>query len=259
MKVSPLIEYVLHLADSALILGHRNSEWTGHGPILEQDIALSNISLDLIGQSRNFYQYAAKLINIENDSTETTEDSLAYLRDVWDFRNYQLVEQPNGHWGYTILRQYFFSCFQYYLFNQLREDKDETMAAIAVKSLKETTYHLKWSAEWVIRLGDGTSESNANMKQALQELWPFTSEFFKPAEYEKSPGSTGLIADMGVIQEKWNAHVQSTLREATIHGSIPETKAPVRMNGKEGIHTEHLGYILAEMQFLQRAYPNCEW
>src|SRR6476659_4924304 len=167
-------EFLLHLADNALVLGHRNSEWTGHGPILEQDIAISNIALDLIGQARNFYQYAAQL----SGKSEVTEDTFAYLRDAWDFKNCLLVEQTNGDWAKTILRQFFFSTYQYYFYQQLEQSSDTQLSAIAEKSLKEVTYHLKWSAEWVIRLGDGTEESNKRMVFALDELWKFTEELF---------------------------------------------------------------------------------
>src|ERR1022692_4670052 len=186
-----LIHYTLHLADNSLILGHRNSEWTGYGPVLEQDIAISNIALDLIGQSRNFYQYAAKLINGStsqpiNLSTHqhATEDTLAYLRDVNEFKNCLLLEQQNGDWAKTVLRQFFFSAYQYFLYRQLQNSKDETLAAIAEKSLKEVTYHLRWSSEWVIRLGDGTEESHHRMQVALDEVWPFTGEMFAPSADE---------------------------------------------------------------------------
>ena len=158
--------YTLHLADNALVLGHRNSEWSGHGPILEQDIAISNIALDLIGQARNFYQYAAQL----SGQKDLTEDSFAYLHDAWDFKNCLLVEQPNGDWAKTILRQFFFSAYQYYFYQQLQQSTDAQLCAIAEKSLKEVTYHLKWSAEWVIRLGDGTAESKMRMLNALDDL-----------------------------------------------------------------------------------------
>src|SRR4026209_570191 len=183
-----LIDYTLHLADNSLILGQRNSEWCGHGPVLEQDIAITNISLDLIGQARNFYQYAAHLINNLKKSESSkvspgggdlegaSEDTLAYLRKEREFKNCLLVEQPNGDWGQTILRQFFFSQYQYLLFQQLQNSKDEQLAAIAEKSLKEVTYHLRWSSEWVIRFGDGTDESHKRMQKAVDELWRYTGE-----------------------------------------------------------------------------------
>ncbi len=260
MATHQLINYTLHLADNALILGHRDSEWTGHGPILEQDIAISNIALDLIGQARNFYQYAAQLINGSQLQAESaTEDSLAYLRDAIDFKNCLLIEQPNGDWAKTILRQFFFSAYQYYLYQQLKSSSDETLAAISEKSLKEVIYHLTWSSEWVIRLGDGTTESRNRMLQALDELWKFTGELFINTAYEKQIAETGIGVDASSIKPKWIEKVNKIFAEAT----LPEVKnisegRPV-LNGKEGKHTEHLGYILAEMQFLQRAYPGCEW
>ncbi len=241
-----LINYTLHLADNALILGQRNSEWCGHGPVLEQDIAITNISLDLIGQSRNFYQYAAKLIG--NDATE---DSLAYLRKEREFKNCLLVEQPNSDWAHTILRQFFFSLYQYLLFEKLQDCKDKHLAAIAEKSLKEVTYHLRWSSEWVIRLGDGTKESHSRMLKAIDELWRYTGEIFMPADYEKETG-----IDFDEIKIAWNEKVKAIFDEATL--SIPE-KIFMQKGGKDGKHTEHLGYILTELQYLQRAYPGCEW
>ena len=249
--LSPKIKYLLYLADNALILGHRNSEWCGHGPILEQDIALTNISLDLVGQARNFYQYAAS--EIGND---TTEDSLAYLRDVREFRNCLITELPNGDWGQTILRQFFFSTYQYFLYTALKECADEQLAAIAEKSLKEVTYHVRWSSEWVIRLGDGTAESHQRMRTALDNLWNYTGEMLMPSGYEKEMTETLAISGTDGIAEKWHRKINEVLEEATL--AVPESTWS-HQGGKEGLHTEHLGYILAEMQFLQRAYPGAEW
>lgn len=246
-----LINYTLHLADNALILGHRNSEWCGHGPALEQDIAISNIALDSIGQARNLYQYAAVLSN-----NGATEDSLAYLRDVIDFKNLLITELPNGDWAQTTLRQFLFSAYQFYFYQQLEKSADQQLAAIATKSLKEVTYHLRWSNEWVIRLGDGTAESNDKMVKALAEIWNYTGELFIPASYEKELAASGIAVDLAVIQPLWEQKVSAVFAEATI--AIPE-KSFAQKGGKEGIHTEHLGYILAEMQFLQRAYPGAEW
>lgn len=246
-----LINYTLHLADNALILGHRNSEWCGHGPALEQDIAISNIALDSIGQARNLYQYAAVLNN-----NGATEDSLAYLRDVIDFKNLLITELPNGDWAQTTLRQFLFSAYQFYFYQQLEKSADQQLAAIATKSLKEVTYHLRWSSEWVIRLGDGTAESHDKMVKALSEIWNYTGELFLPASYEKELAASGIAVDLAVIQPLWEQKVSAVFAEATI--AIPE-KSFAQKGGKEGIHTEHLGYILAEMQFLQRAYPGAEW
>lgn len=249
-----LFQYVLHLADDVLILGHRNSEWTGHGPILEQDIAISNIALDLVGQARNFYQYAAQLSN--ERGIVATEDSLAYLRDGWDFRNCLLVEQTNGDWAKTILRQFFFSAHQIDLYEQLAKGGDATLAAIGAKAYKEAIYHLRWSSEWVIRLGDGTEESHARMVRALDELWKFTGELHTPAPYELWASGSGTGPDLSLLRPKWEERVKNIFDEAGL--TYPATQW-MQTGGKEGRHTEQLGYILAEMQFLQRAYPECEW
>jgi ring-1,2-phenylacetyl-CoA epoxidase subunit PaaC len=259
----PLITYTLHLADNALILGHRNSEWCGHGPVLEQDIAITNISLDLIGQARNFYQYAATIMNAqkvppigEDLEGAATEDSLAYLRDSRQFRNCLLVEQPNGDWAKTILRQYLFSAYQFYLYQQLQTSKDQQLAAIAEKSLKEVTYHLRWSSEWVIRLGDGTTESHRRMLNALDELWMYTGELFLPAGSEQRLISKGIAGDLAYTRSNWEEKTKEIFTEATL--PYPE-QAFMQNGGKEGKHSEYLGYILADLQFMQRAYPGCEW
>ena len=243
---SSLIDYTLHLADNTLILAQRNAEWCGHGPILEQDIAITNISLDLLGQSRNFYQYAATLTG-----DQASEDSLAYLRKEREFKNCLLVEQPNGDWGQTVLRQFFFSTYQFLLYQKLQEGKDEQLAAIAAKALKEVTYHLRWSSEWVVRLGDGTDESHNRMLKAIDELWRYTGELFMPAAYEKAAG-----IDVSLLHNGWQKKVTEVFAEATL--PVPE-KVFMQSGGKEGIHTEHLGYILAELQYVQRAYPNSLW
>ena len=265
--MNDLFQYTLHLADNALILGHRNSEWTGHGPILEQDIAISNIALDLLGQARNFYQYAAALpVNetlpfMKRIAVKTiTEDTLAYLRDAHEFSNCLLVEQPNGDWGSTILRQFFYSTYQLFFYEQLQHSKDETLAAIAEKALKEVTYHSRWSAEWVIRLGDGTEESHNRMQRAMDDLWKFTGELFIPAPYEISVAAQGAGVDLLPLKSLWHEKVQAVLSEATLTDETGKrAKAWMQTGGKEGRHTEHLGYILAEMQYLQRAYPGSEW
>ena len=254
--MSALIDYTIHLADNSLILGQRNSEWCGHGPVLEQDIAITNISLDLIGQARNFYQYAASLTPSPSTlsgegSNAVTEDTLAYLRKEREYKNCLLVEQPNGDWAQTILRQYLFSQYQFLLLQQLQNNNDEQIAAIATKSLKEVTYHLRWSREWVIRLGDGTEESHTRMLKAIDELWRYTGELFMPADYEKESG-----VDFGELKNDWISKVNGVFTEATL--SVPD-KTYMQSGGKEGKHTEHLGYILTELQFMQRTYPGCEW
>jgi ring-1,2-phenylacetyl-CoA epoxidase subunit PaaC len=250
-----LLNYTLHLADNALILGHRNSEWTGHGPILEQDIALSNISLDLIGQARNYYQYAAQL-----KADGATEDTLAYLRVPSEYKNCLLVEQTNGHWGKTVLRQFFFSVYQYYLYQLLQHSKDQIIGSIAEKALKEVTYHLRWSSEWVIRLGDGTEESRTKMKEALDELWQFTQELFIPAQYETETLKEGIGIDLDLIKARWDEKVYIVLEEATLFNPLENqvTKNHKQL-GKEGKHSQYLDDLLSEMQVLQRTYPGCDW
>ncbi len=243
-----LINYTLHLADNSLILGQRNSEWCGHGPILEQDIAITNISLDLIGQARNFYQYAAQL-----SGDDSTEDSMAFLRTEREYKNCLLVEQPKGDWAQTILRQYLFSQYQYLLFQQLQNCKDEQIAAIAAKSLKEITYHLRWSKEWVIRLGDGTEESHNRILKAIDELWRYTGEMFIPVFYEKEMG-----IDFNKIKDEWHLKINTVFSEASLISPSGGTIF-MQTGGKEGKHTEHLGYILTELQYMQRTYPGCEW
>lgn len=268
-----LIDYTLHLADTNLILSQRNAEWCGHGPILEQDIALTNIALDLLGQSRNFYQYAAGLINIHSGyligagispyllpRRAITEDNLAYLRTERVFKNLLMVELPKGDWAQTILRQFLYSSFQQLAYVRLREIGPQQLRAIAEKSLKETNYHLKWSGEWVIRLGDGTPESRQRMLKAIVDLWPYTGEFFIPAPYE-TVDVTGF--EPASLKQQWLVQVAVVLKEATIwkETAQKEEKPGVFMHkgGKTGIHTEHMGYVLAEMQYLQRTYPGAEW
>lgn len=251
-----LENYTLFLADSSLIMGHRLSEWTGHGPMLEQDIAISNIALDLIGQARNFYQYAAEIRNQIDPGKTITEDDLAYLRDANEFKNLLITELPNGDWANTIGKIFFFSNWQFYFYKKLIEATDEQLSAIAEKSLKEVTYHLKWSSEWVIRLGDGTGESKKRMQNAINELWSYTGEMFTAAEFETDE-QKHLGIDVSNIKSNWMDKVKKVIEEATL--SLPLENAWMHSGGKRGIHTEHLGFILAEMQFLQRAYPGLEW
>jgi len=257
--------YALHLADNALILAQRNAEWTGHGPVLEQDIAVTNISLDLLGQARNFYQYATVLFNGFSDKQkeevnqfiprlwkeyhrELQEDDLAFLRDEHQYLNLLITELPRGDWAQAVLRQFFFSAFQFYLYQQLQNNTDQQLAAIAGKSIKEVTYHLRWSAEWVIRLGDGTEESNDRIKNALADQWSFTGELFMPHDYE--------LIDVNTLRESWTKKIEDILSQA---GLVLPKQTWMQSGGKAGKHTEHLGYLLAEMQYLQRAYPNSTW
>lgn len=248
------INFILSLADANLILSQRNAEWCGHGPVLEQDIAITNITLDLLGQARNFYQYAARLINETSNMPGhiATEDSLAYRRTEREFKNILLCELPKGDWAQTVLRQYFYSAFCKGLYFQLLQSQDQSLAAIAEKSLKEVNYHVRWSGEWVIRLGDGTAESKQRIKQALQFLWPYTGEMFMPADFENNNG-----IDLASIKKQWLLDVQTILEEATLQ--MPAEHIFMQSGGKSGTHTEHMGYILAEMQYLQRMYPDANW
>ncbi len=273
-QTTDLIKYTLQIADNALILGHRISEWCGHGPILEQDIAITNIALDHLGQARSLYQYAAKLVNemsVEEKQTlfsssvlqqKTTkgetldEDDLAYLRDGWDFKNVQLVEQPNKDWAYTIVRSFLYDSFNYYFYTALQQSKDATIAAVAEKSLKEVSYHLRWSSEWVVRLGDGTDESHNRMQTALNDYWMFSGELMIASDADKAMQQAGIGIDVSGIKANWDKHVDNILAEATLERP---KDAWMQQGGKDGRHTEHLGYILAELQFMQRAYPDMEW
>ncbi|MFM8806395.1 MAG: 1,2-phenylacetyl-CoA epoxidase subunit PaaC [Sphingomonadales bacterium] len=248
MTNTSLIDFTLYLADSTLVLGQRNGDWCGHGPVLEQDIAITNITLDLIGQSRSFYQYAAQLIG-----NGCTEDQLAYWRNEREFKNALLCERPNGDWAQTILRQTFFSFYQRELFTQLLHGTDITLAAIAEKSLKEVRYHCRWSSEWVCRLGDGTEESRRRSLVALENLWPYTGELFIAAPYE-----TALQIDTATLKVNWMNAINALLAEATLPApSLSDTF--MHTGGKTGQHTEALGYLLAELQYVQRSYPGCEW
>lgn len=244
-------EYILQLGDNALILSQRLGEWCGHGPVLEQDIALTNIALDLLGQTRMLFSYAAELEGQGRD-----EDDIAYFRDAHQFRNLLLVEQPNQDWAYTIVRQFFFDTFQYHNYRALLHSRDERLAAIAEKSLKEVTYHLRYSSEWVVRLGDGTEISHQKMQAALDDLWPFTGELTTPSAADQAAHAAGIGPDLLSIQPLWQAKVDEILAEATL--KKPENPW-MQSGGKQGRHTEHLGYILAEMQHLQRTYPGNEW
>lgn len=249
--MNSLFEYVLRLGDDSLILGHRLSEWCGHGPILEEDIAMTNISLDLVGQATSLLGYAGELEGKGRDA-----DALAFLRFDREYKNVLLVEQPNGDFGMTMLRQFFFDAYRKPLFEKLQHSTDQHLAAIAEKSLKETKYHLKHSSEWVIRLGDGTEESNARIQDSLNTLWRYTNELFFTDEVDAELVEKGIVPSLQEIQNEWNATVNAVLTEATL--TIP-TNNWKQEGGRKGLHSEHLGYILAELQYMQRAYPNMQW
>ena len=248
---NPHFEYLLQLGDNALILSQRLGEWCGHGPVLEQDIALTNMALDLLGQARMLLTHAG---NIEGKGH--TEDDLAYFRDAHQFYNVLLVEQPNVDWAYTIVRQFFFDTWNYFHYQALLESRDEQLAAIAEKSLKEVTYHLRFTSEWMLRLGDGTELSHQKMQQAVDDLWPFTGELTTPSPADQWAADAGIGADLSKIKVLWQQKVAAVLAEATLQQPAGEW---MQKGGKTGRHSEHLGFILAEMQHLQRTYPGNVW
>ncbi|MDQ0314805.1 1,2-phenylacetyl-CoA epoxidase subunit PaaC [Amorphus orientalis] len=247
----PLVLYTLRLADNALVLGHRISEWCGHAPMLEEDIALTNVALDLIGQARALYTYAG-----EAEGAGRDEDQFAYLRDAEGFRNVLLVEQPNGDFAVTILRQFLYSAFMLPYWRKLMASKDETLAAIAAKAEKEVAYHVRHSAEWVIRLGDGTPESQERLKDALADLWMFTGEMFEVDDADRALIERGIAVDPADIRPEWEKTVDEIFAEAGL--TRPED-GWMQTGGRGGQHTEHLGHMLSELQFLQRAYPGATW
>lgn len=246
-----LFEYLLRLGDDRLILGHRLSEWCGHAPILEEDIALGNIALDLIGQSSAYLSLAAE---VENKNR--TEDDFAYFRNEYEFRNLQLVEQPNVDFAYTIVRQYFFDVYEGLFLEELAKSKFEQVAGIAEKSIKENKYHTRHSRQWVLRLGDGTEESRNKIQTAINDLWRFTGELFEENDIDKILKEKNFVPDLKPLKQKWNEIINSTLTEATL--MIPESK-DFATGGRIGIHTEHLGHLLAEMQIVARSFPGAKW
>ncbi|MBL7766936.1 MAG: phenylacetate-CoA oxygenase subunit PaaC [Chitinophagaceae bacterium] len=248
------IQYILQLADNSLIHGHRLSEWCGHGPILEVDMALTNIALDNIGAARSFYQYAAEL-----EGQCKTEDSYPYERDILEFRNVLLLELPNGEFSDTLMKCFFFDAFQFHFYTALQKSTDERIASIATKSLKEVTYHLRFSSEWVIRLGDGTAESKQKMQAAIADFWTYTGELFDASAAEKAMMSEGVAVDPASLRPLWEKTIADTFEEATLSYPIQKDGAWFQKGGKTGIHTEYIGFILAEMQYMQKSYPGLEW
>lgn len=249
--LSARLEYLFRLADSALILGQRLSEWCGHAPVLEEDLALANVALDLIGQARVLLTHAGKLEGRDRD-----EDQLAFLRSEQEYRNVTLVELPNGDFGATLLRNFLFSAFQTNLWHALQASTDSELAAIAAKSLKEARSHLRHSREWVIRLGDGTEESHTRMQAALEHLLPYTAELFTENETDQTVANDELDVTWSSLEPAWSSVVLPVLEEATL--AVPE-RSPFRSRGKFGVHSEHLGHLLTEMQYLQRALPGSIW
>lgn len=251
MPAQPLFAYLLRLGDNCLILSQRLSEWCGHGPVLEEDIALTNIALDLLGHARFWLSYAGEVEGAGRD-----EDKLAFLRDAGEFRNVLLVEQPNGDYATTTARQFYFDTWHFHLLKALRQSADSRIAAIAQKALKEVAYHLERSTDWVVRLGDGTEESHRRMQTAIDDLCMYTGELFEMDDVDAEMCASGIGVNLESLQAPWTEHVERTFAEATLR--VPTGKWMQR-GGKRGVHTEKLGYILAEMQFLQRAYPGAQW
>ncbi|MFJ4291487.1 1,2-phenylacetyl-CoA epoxidase subunit PaaC [Cupriavidus sp. NPDC089707] len=250
-KLAHLHEALLRLGDSTLVLGQRLSEWCGRGPALEEDIALTNVALDLVGQTRLWLGYAAEV-----EGAGRTADQLAFLRDAHQFRNLLLVEQPNGSYADTLARQFLFDTWHYFQLEALQRSTDARIAEIAAKSLKEVTYHVRRSADLVVRLGDGSEESHRRMQDAFDDLWMFTGELFEADAAEAALAREGVIPDPATLAEPWQRHVGEVLEEATLR--VPANQW-AQSGGRHGRHTEHLGCLLAEMQFLQRAYPGAQW
>ena len=246
-----LYTYTLRQADNAMILCQRLCQWVAKGPGLEEDIALTNIGLDMIGQARALYQYAAEL-----SGQDITEDDLAFMRDERDWTNLLLVEQPNGNFADTIARQYFYDVWHLVFLEEMIHSKDETLSAIAAKSVKEARYHARYSASWVKRLGDGTQLSHERMQTAINEMWRFTPEMFHSDELDQRLLADGYAADLTKVKAAWNLSVTRLLKEATL--ARPD-EAFLMTGGRQGLHTQHMGFLLAEMQILPRSMPGCEW
>ena len=253
IKVSetPLVLCVLRRADDVLILGHRLSEWCGHAPMLEEDMALANIGLDLLGQARELYTYAAKVEGKGND-----EDTFAYLRDVRQYRNLLLVEQPNGDFARTLARQFFYSAFADLYWRAMMKSSDATLAAIAAKSEKESAYHLRHSSEWMLRLGDGTEESHRRAQTAIDDLWAFTGEMFGVDDSERALIDAGIAIDPAGLKPQWLKTVTAVIAEATL--VLPKGDW-MQQGGRRGQHSEHLGHLLSELQSMQRTFPGAAW
>lgn len=249
---TPPVLHALRLADTALVLGHRLSEWTGQAPMLEEELALANIALDLIGQARALYDHAAVL-----EGAGHSEDDLAYHRDAPQYRNLLLAEQPNGDFAQTVMRQFLYSAFALPHWRALQSSGDATMAAIAAKAEKEVAYHLRHSSAWVIRLGDGTQESHDRAAAALEELWPFTGEMFETDAADRELIAAGIAADPAPLRAEWEATVARVLAEATLE--MPKPGRWMQEGGRSGRHSEHLGHMLAVMQHLPRSYPGAVW
>ena len=247
----PLSEYLLRLADDRLILGHRLSEWCGHGPILEEDIALANMALDLIGQANLFFELAGKA-----EGSGRTPDALAYFREAVEFRNALIVELPRGDFGFTIARQFLVSVFEVLHLERLQRSTDSDLAGVAAKAFKETRYHARHCADWMLKLGDGTAESHARAQRSIDDIWRFTGEMFEVDDVERDLVAEGIAVDRSALREPWRTEVTRVLQAATL--KVPDDGFMQR-GGREGRHTEHLGLLLAEMQIVARSFPGAEW
>lgn len=252
MAQPDLFEFLCRMGDNTLVLGHRVSEWCGKAPVLEEDIALANTALDLIGQTQMWLGYAGEV-----EGEGRSADDLAFLRDAWDFRNLLLVERPNLDFGHTILRQYLFDSWHRLMLSKLADSSDTRVADIAAKAVKEATYHEERSAETVISLGDGTAESHAKMQNALDLLWPYVGEMFASDAIDAAMMKAGIAPDPASLRAEWDAAVQATLSEATLKQPDSDFAHSGGRDGRQ--HTEHLGHMLTEMQWLQRAYPGASW
>jgi len=250
-ETSALFEYALRLGDDGLILSHRLSEWCGHAPALEVDLTLANVALDLLGQATAFLGYAGAIENKGRDA-----DNLAFRRDALQFRNCLLVEQPNGDFARTIARQFLFSTWQKLFYEQLVRSTDKTIAEIAAKALKETAYHAEVAADWVVRLGDGTEESHRRMEDGFTWCWRFVDELFEMDELERELAGKGIAVDKAALRPAFDAVLAATMAEATL--AVPALPRAI-VGGRKGHHSEHLGHLLSEMQYLPRAYPNAVW
>ncbi|HLX14400.1 MAG TPA: 1,2-phenylacetyl-CoA epoxidase subunit PaaC [Bradyrhizobium sp.] len=248
---TPLVLYTLRRADDALILGHRLSEWCGHAPMLEEDMALANMGLDLLGQARELYSYAAEVEGKGND-----EDKLAYLRDVRQYRNLLLMEQPNCDFARTMVRQFFYAVFADLYWRAMMKSPDPTLSAIAAKSEKESAYHVRHSSEWIVRLGDGTEESHARAQVAIDDLWAFTGEMFEIDESERALIDAGIAIDPAALRPQWLKTISGIVGEATL--SLPKSDW-MQQGGRSGRHSEHLGHLLSELQSMQRTFPGVAW
>jgi ring-1,2-phenylacetyl-CoA epoxidase subunit PaaC len=248
---TPLVLYTLRRADDALILGHRLSEWCGHAPMLEEDMALANMGLDLLGQARELYAYAARVEGNGND-----EDKFAYLRDVRQYRNLLLVEQPNGDFARTMVRQFFYAVFADLYWRAMMQSTDATLAAIGAKSEKESAYHVRHSSEWMVRLGDGTEESHRRAQTAIDDLWAYTGEMFSVDDSERGLIDRGIAVDPASLRPQWLKTVSSVMAEATL--ALPKSDW-MQQGGRSGRHSEHLGHLLSELQSMQRTFPGATW